>query len=133
QHGDMLLFVTAEQGALTVIANYRLDRETGEALWRLGGSHGALLAVYGDIGWFSDIYWVGGSLSHAVSIDLVNLNTGEIVESKGFIPYTEGSMESEMMQGGQPVIVDDQLFIVLPHRGEVVQIHIEADEDAEPT
>ncbi|HZG75004.1 MAG TPA: PQQ-binding-like beta-propeller repeat protein, partial [Paenibacillus sp.] len=80
--GEHLLHVTAEQGALTVIANYGIDRETGETLWRLGGSHGALERIEGDIGWFRDDWSPIFAMETGPSVvpfDLVDLNTGEIV------------------------------------------------------
>jgi outer membrane protein assembly factor BamB len=132
-HGEHLLHMTAEQGALTVIANYAIDRETGKTIWRLGGSHGALEKIEGDIGWFRDDYAPGFTMDMGPSYaryDLVDLNTGEIVDAKTFGPLPAPA-DPTVFGGISTVIDDDWLFAAVP-TGAVAQFHLEAEEGAKP-
>jgi len=129
-HGDYLLFTVAEQGALTVSAQYRLDPSTGESLWRLGGSHGSLLRVEGRFGWYrNDQLYVPGT--HELLLERVDLDTGTVVETKSYLPIP-ADVDPLYAHAGLALMDGDRLY-AQARSGEIVQYHIDAEEGADPT
>jgi len=127
---DILLLSTSESGAITVGTTYRIDLNTGEKLWRLGGSHGPVLQVEGNYALFHND-WPNFSDTYAAIVDRVDLRTGETVESLSFIPFKEGQ-DPLYHQAGRVISDGEQLFIQASDN-EIHQYHISAQTGSKPT
>ncbi|WP_176444707.1 PQQ-binding-like beta-propeller repeat protein [Paenibacillus herberti] len=77
---NILLAGAMESGALTVNTYYAFDKMTGKTLWRMDGSHGALLKVDGDRLYFNDDWPRMDGTEYLAKLDIVNAKTGTIIE-----------------------------------------------------
>ncbi|PWV95212.1 outer membrane protein assembly factor BamB [Paenibacillus cellulosilyticus] len=106
-----LLFYAIESGALTVGTTYAIDPKTGKTLWRLAGSHSALLGTDGDKLYFEDQWPNVDDAENAIAkLDVVSLTTGELIESKSY-PSPQTSTGTIVQRSSQIVIDGNDLYI----------------------
>lgn len=130
QYGDLLLN-TAVSGALTLSVTYRIDPATGDKITQFPWDH-TLLHRDGDRGYYRNQYMSAlFDSEHAFHLNIVDIGTGEIIDSKAYLPLPE-EREAMYNQAGKAAIDGGQLF-VQDRSGEVYQFHLDAEEGAPPT
>ncbi|MFC4811389.1 PQQ-binding-like beta-propeller repeat protein [Paenibacillus sp. GCM10023250] len=122
---DKLLFGTWESGAITVNVFYAVDKATGKTLWRLEGSHNALLKADGNQLYFSDDWPRNDTSAYVAAIDVVDGRTGKITGSLSFVPVKAGT--DPLVQAPRHVGIDGDDVYVTTFDNETYRCSLTAD------
>ncbi|WP_308636372.1 stalk domain-containing protein [Paenibacillus silvisoli] len=123
--GNKLLVMAMESGAITVTTTYAIDEATGKTIWRLPGSHSHVLKVDGGKLYFVNDWPKSDTTKYLVDLDVVDLSSGSVVDTKSFVPVKQG--EDPMYQYATHVAIDGSDVYVGTKDNEVYKYNLNAD------
>ncbi|RAP73649.1 stalk domain-containing protein [Paenibacillus montanisoli] len=123
--GNKLLVHAMESGAITVTTTYAIDEANGKTFWRLPGSHSNLLKIEGEKLYFVNDWPKSDTTKFLVDLDIVDLNSGRVLETKSFVPVKQG--EDPMYQYASNFAIDGNDVYVGTKDNEVFKYNLHAD------
>jgi len=119
---DIVLFATAESGAITLNVTYGIDKATGRTLWR---AQGVPLQVRSDVTYLRDTYPIGDDERYGLKLDVISTATGESLGFRPFLPLPEG--RDRLTGGAERAVVDGDDVIAVSFDDKVYRTHLDAD------
>ncbi|MBP3964714.1 PQQ-binding-like beta-propeller repeat protein [Paenibacillus lignilyticus] len=123
--GGKLLVMAMESGAITVTTTYAIDEATGKTIWRLAGSHSHVLKVDGEKLYFENDWPKYDTAKFLVELDVVDLQTGKVIDTKSFVPVKQG--EDPMYQYATKLVIDGDEVYVSTKDHQVYHYNLNAD------
>ncbi|SDX62410.1 PQQ-binding-like beta-propeller repeat protein [Paenibacillus sp. CF384] len=123
--GGKLLVLAMESGAITVTTTYAIDEATGKTIWRLAGSHSNVLKVDGEKLYFVNDWPKSDTTKFLVDLDVVDLQTGSVIETKSFVPVKQG--EDPMYQYASKLVIEGNDVYVSTKDHQLYHYNLNAD------
>lgn len=105
-----LIFIShSRSGAITTEECLAIDKFTGKLRWDSEGNHSDPLQLDGSKGYFLDLWPHSDNTEYGVKLDVVDLSTGKILESKFYAPVPEG-VDPNTYDVNYEIIAGDKLY-----------------------